>query len=90
MLRMTPPEELTRHIAMTTGLTAEQADRAIREVVHYYASTTEDFIVARHRELQLAGAHNAEIFSTIETELSSRLVLAEPMNQRKIRRVIYG
>jgi hypothetical protein len=83
-------DDLVAHLTRTTPLLPAAATRVVEEVVAYFRETTEDFVRRRHRELQVAGLANAEIFRRIDAELSARPVAAPDLSERQIRRLVYG
>jgi hypothetical protein len=85
-----PWDDLVAHLSRTTPLSPAAATRVVEEVVAYFRETTEDFVRRRHRELQVAGLANAEIFRLIDAELSARPVAASDLSERQIRRLVYG
>jgi hypothetical protein len=83
-------EELVSHLARTTALPESSARRVVEEVVAYCSESVEELVRRRHRELQVAGLANPEIFRCIAGELANRPVAAPVLSERQIRRVIYG
>ena len=83
-------DDLLDHLQRTTDLGRNQAARVVAEVLNYFSETAEGFVRRRHTELQRAGLLNADIYSTISAELAVRRVRPQPMNERQIRRTIYG
>jgi hypothetical protein len=81
---------LVRHVAATTGLSGEVAARVVADVVAFYSETTEEFVRRRHRELQARDRRNAEIWAVIAEELAQRPVAPGPINERRLRRIVYG
>ncbi len=79
-----------RHLATTTGLAPAEAARVAEDVLAFHAESVEDVVRRRHAELQLHGAKNAEIFTRIRAELTTRLVAAPELSERQLRRMIYG
>ena len=82
--------DVTAHVARTTGLPIPAARRVVEDIASFFHEPAEAFIRRRHRELQAAGRANAEIFAEIAKELSERPVAAPELTERQIRRVIYG
>lgn len=68
----------------------QDAEHLVQEVLHFFGDTAEEFIVRRHRDLQQEGLSNAEIYTRITDELSTRRFRSPPLSERQIRRVIYG
>jgi len=82
--------ELVDHLCRNSRLTAQEAQHLVAEVLAYFSQTPEEFLRARHQELQSQGFGNAAIFSTLQLELNSRRFAARPLSTRQIRRAIYG
>jgi phage protein D len=82
--------ELVRHVAATTGLSGEVAARVVADVVAVYGETTAEFVRRRHRELQARERRNAEIWTVIAGELAQRPVAPGAVNERRLRRIVYG
>jgi hypothetical protein len=83
-------DELTRHIARSTGLSPGEAERVVGEILAWHDETAEEFVRRRHNELQLVGTRNEQAYDLIKAELSQRLVRPEALTERQIRRIIYG
>ena len=83
-------DELTSHVARSTGLSPGEAERVVGEILAWYDETAEAFIKRRHSELQLVGTRNEQAYDLIRTELAQRLVRPEALTERQIRRIIYG
>lgn len=77
-------------LEMILGLNREQARRVVEEVFDALAWDVDEFIVARHAELQAAGECNATIFERIASELGALRFRAPTLTARQIRRRIYG
>jgi hypothetical protein len=84
------PEELLAHLARTTPLSRGDAARMVADVLAYFSETTEEYVRRRHRELQVRGLRNPEIFVRIATELSERRFAAPALSERQLRRIVYG
>lgn len=84
------PSGLLRHLTQTLAMSNSDATRVVDEILHYYGDTVEEFVVRRHRELQLAGLHNKAIFDAIATELEHGRFRTPALSVRQIRRIIYG
>jgi hypothetical protein len=82
--------ELVRHVAGSTGLSGEVAERVVADVVAYYSETAEEFVRRRHRELQARGRRNAEIWTVVADELAHRPVAPGAISERRLRRLVYG
>ncbi|MBK1784322.1 hypothetical protein [Prauserella cavernicola] len=85
-----PPAELVRHVAASTGLGVETATRVIADVLAFFGETTEDVVRRRHRELKNRGYRNAQIWALLTEELACRPVAAGPLSERQLRRIVYG
>jgi hypothetical protein len=83
-------EELIRHVVASTGLAPAVAVRLVADVLDYFGETTEQFVRRRHRELNRRGQGNAAIWPMIADELRDRRVMAEPLSERQLRRIVYG
>jgi len=62
----------------------------VQEVLAYFSDTPDQYMRSRHQELQALGKTNADIFSTLQQELTARRFGAKPLTARQIRRAIYG
>ena len=82
--------ELVRHVIATTGLSPATATRVIADVVAYFDETVEDFVRRRHHELRLRQHKNAQIWSDIADEITTRSFGAPVMTERQLRRIVYG
>ena len=82
--------ELVRHVIATTGLPPATATRVIADVVAYFDETVEDFVRRRHHELRLRQLKNAQIWSAIAGEITTRSFGAPVMTERQLRRIVYG
>ncbi|WP_236790581.1 hypothetical protein [Amycolatopsis sp. GM8] len=83
-------QQLVRHIAGSTGLPVQVAERVIADVIAFYRETAEEFVRRRHAELQRRGRKNAEIWQVLTTELAERPVGAGELTERQLRRIVYG
>jgi hypothetical protein len=77
---------LQRHL----GLSSSAAERAVREILDCFGLSVDEFIRARHHELQQQGSQNLDIYQRIADELPSMLFRAPALSARQIRRRIYG
>lgn len=82
--------DLINHLCRSSQLTAKQAEHLVTEVLSYFSQTPEEFLRARHQELQAQGYDNSAIYTALHTELSIRRFGAKPFTTRQIRRAIYG
>jgi hypothetical protein len=83
-------EELIGQVSRTTGLSEGDARRVVADVIAYFSDTTEEFVRRRHRELQLRGERNDEIFARIGAELRTWPVRSPELSVRQLRRIVYG
>jgi hypothetical protein len=72
------------------GLSPAQASRAVDEVLDCLALDVDEYIAARHGELQARGVSNNDIFERIAEELRALRFKAPKLSARQIRRRIYG
>jgi hypothetical protein len=79
-----------RRLQVLLGLSAEQARRAVAETLDSFELEVDQYIVARHAELQAQGDANPEIFERIAGELAGLRFRAPALSARQIRRRIYG
>ena len=83
--------ELVEQVSRTTGLSAADASRVVADVMAYLAGgTAEDYVRRRHRELQLHGVRNDDIFARVGAELRARPVRTPELSARQLRRIVYG
>jgi len=69
---------------------APAARRAVVEVLDCFREDVDEFIVARHRELQQAGMTNEQAFQQLSAELPTLRFVAPNLTLRQLRRRIYG
>ena len=79
-----------RRLQLVLGLGPEQAARAVAETLDSFQLEVDQFIVARHAELQAQGEANPDIFERIAAELGALRFRAPALSARQIRRRIYG
>ncbi len=72
------------------GLSEQQAARAVDETLDSLRFEVDDYITARHGELQAQGIANHEIFERIALELPGLRFKAPALSARQIRRRVYG
>ena len=82
-------EELVRHVAASTGLSAGIAARVVAEVAAYFMESTQHYVRRRHRELKADRLRNDAIFARIGVELSQRPVAPPALSTRQLRRIVY-
>ncbi|MEO3978920.1 hypothetical protein [Streptomyces sp. CAU 1734] len=89
-IRLPSHDDLIDHLVRSTALPRGEAARVVLDVLAYFDETTEEYVRRRHRELQTAGAANAEIFDRIAAELPHRAVAPPELSLRQLRRIVYG
>ncbi|GLZ36994.1 hypothetical protein [Actinokineospora sp. NBRC 105648] len=85
-----PPPDLVRHVAGTTGLPPAVAARVVADVVAYFSEPVESYVRRRHAELRRGHHRNAAIWAVLAEELAARPVAAPVLSERQLRRVVYG
>jgi cytidylate kinase len=85
-----PLLDLTRHVAMSTGLPAGTAARVVADVLAYLDESVEEYVRRRHRELQQRELTNAQIWTVVTAELLQRRFPAPALTERQLRRIVYG
>jgi len=90
MSDITAPTDLVDHLCRCSRLTAREAEHIVGEVLSYFSATPEEYLRARHQELQAMGSSNKDIYSTLQKEITARRFGAKSLTTRQIRRVIYG
>ncbi len=85
-------DELSAHLARSTRLDANEARRAVLELLDLLSSETpEAYVRRRHSELKSNGRlTNNLIYRRIAHELTTRPFGVAPLSERQIRRLIYG
>lgn len=83
-------DELARRLSLVLGLSREQAQRAVDEVMDGLRLDVDAYIVARHAELRAQGLMNPEIYERIAAELPALRFKPAALTPRQIRRRIYG
>ncbi len=86
---MTDPD-LVAHVAASTGLPPREAARVVEDVLAVLGESVGEYVRRRHAALQRTGAHNAEIFPTLRSELAGRRFRAPELSERQLRRLVYG
>lgn len=89
---MTEPNhsDLIEHLCRNMALNKADAERLVNEVVTYFQESPDTYIRRRHREMQLQGRNNAEVFAILQAELPRCVFPAAPFSERQIRRIVYG
>ncbi|MBN1610740.1 MAG: hypothetical protein JW940_29185 [Polyangiaceae bacterium] len=85
-----PLRQARERLERLLGLAPAQARRAISETLDCLRQGVDEYIAARHRELQELGIHNPVIFEKIAQELAVLRFAAPTLSARQIRRRIYG
>ena len=83
-------EDAERRLRALLGLSAQQASRAVDEVLDVLRLDVDEFISARHAQLQAQGEQNPVIFERIAGEIAVLRFRAPALSARQIRRRIYG
>jgi hypothetical protein len=81
---------LSQRLELVLGLKSELARRAVEELFDALRLEVEEYVSARHAELQRQGESNARIFERIARELPELRFKAPALTSRQIRRMIYG
>ncbi|KAA2261416.1 hypothetical protein F0L68_16635 [Solihabitans fulvus] len=84
------PDELVGHVVRTSGLPPAIARRVVSDVMGYFVETAEEYVRRRHAELRDQQVPNARIWSLLHEELAMRPVVAPPLSERQLRRIVYG
>lgn len=84
------PQDLVRHVALSTGLDEATASRVVTDVMAYFGQTVEEYVVDRHEDLKTRNRRNDDIWPLITDELKTRRFKAEEFSERQLRRMIYG
>jgi hypothetical protein len=82
--------DLIRYVTASTGLPNGTAARVIADVLAYFDETVEDYVRQRHHTLRLRQLKNADIWSAISAEITTRRFAAPALSQRQLRRIVYG
>lgn len=82
--------DLAAHLARTSLLTRDTAERLIGDVLAHHDETVEQFVARRHGELAAQGFKNEQIFGRLVEELPTRRFAAPKLSVRQVRRLIYG
>lgn len=90
MLGVVMHRELVERVAATTGLSVDEAQRVVGDVIAYFREPAEDFVRRRHADQQTVGLKNADIFSHLQAELAERVVSAPTLSERQLRRIVYS
>jgi|ERR1700722_2811401 hypothetical protein len=84
------PQDLVRHVAMSTGLDEATASRVVADVMAYFGQTVEEYVTRRHQDLQGRNRKNNDIWPLIRGELRTRRFRAPDASERQLRRMVYG
>jgi hypothetical protein len=85
-----PVAEAESRLQHLLGLPAALAKRAVVETLDCFVTSVDDYVQARHRELQAQGVTNPEIFERIADELPRLRFAAPALSARQLRRRVYG
>jgi len=83
-------DEAALRLQQLLGLTPERAARAVAEVLDGMRFDVDQYIRARHSQLQSENLTNAEIYERIASELPALRFVGPALSARQIRRRIYG
>lgn len=83
-------DDAERRLQALLGLSRQQAARAVSEIFDALRFDVDEYIAARHAELQAEGEQNPVIFERIAAEVAVLRFRAPALNTRQIRRRIYG
>jgi len=84
------PQELVRHVSMSTGLDEATASRVVADVMAYFGQTVEGYVIKRHQDLKSRNRKNDDIWPLIAGELTARRFKAGTLSERQLRRMVYG
>ena len=81
---------LEQRLSGVAGVPSQSVERVAGEVLDLFGQTLDDFITARHSELQQEGYSTTAIYRHIQSEIEEWRFKAPPLSLRQIRRRIYG
>ena len=87
------PQDLVRHVAMSTGLDEATATRVVADVMAYFGQTVEEYVIKRHQDLKSRNRKNDDIWPKIAGELRNlrnRRFRTPEASERQHRRMVYG
>ncbi len=84
------PQDLVRHVALSTGLDEATASRVVADVMAYFGQTVEEYVTSRHEDLKNRNRKNDDIWPVIMGELRDRRFRAPQVTERQLRRMVYG
>jgi hypothetical protein len=84
------PQDLVRHVAISTGLDEATAERVVADVLAYFGQTVDEYVARRHQELKDRNRKNDAIWPQLADELKARRFKAEELSERQLRRIVYG
>jgi len=82
--------EFKRHLELTYDIAEKDSDQLMEEFLAYFGSTLDEFVRARHGQLQKAGKKNPEIYRQILREAGTIRFAEKALSERRVRRIIYG
>lgn len=85
-----PDDRLEARLTRLFDLEPVMARRIVDELLDALELTADDYITARHAELQRGGYPNDQIYQRIQDELQTLRFKAPALSVRQIRRRIYG
>jgi hypothetical protein len=84
------PQDLVRHVTLSTGLDEATASRVVADVMAYFGQTVEGYVIKRHQDLKSRNRKNDDIWPLIAGELKARRFKAGALSERQLRRMVYG
>ena len=84
------PQDLVRHVAMSTGLDEATATRVVADVMAYFGQTVEEYVVKRHQDLKSRNRKNDEFGPQLAGSLLNRRFRPPEASERQLRRMVYG
>jgi hypothetical protein len=84
------PQDLVRHVALSTGLDEATASRVVADVMAYFGQTVDEYVITRHEDLKSRNRKNDDIWPMITAELRDRRFRAAGVSERQLRRMVYG
>ncbi|HEY5955778.1 MAG TPA: hypothetical protein VIV60_04460 [Polyangiaceae bacterium] len=85
-----PLLEAQRRLQSLLGLSPELAARAVAETLDALQLDVDEYIAARHAQLQEQGVANSRIYALIANEIPELRFVVKRLSARQIRRRIYG
>lgn len=85
-----PVRQAQLRLVTLLGLSEQDARRAVAEVLDSFSTSVDEYIQARHSELQAHGAVGREIYESIAQELPLLRFPGPELTARQVRRRVYG